>query len=35
MIQDDREWIWVAGNHDPEIAARLGGTVAPRSRSKG
>jgi DNA ligase-associated metallophosphoesterase len=27
MLQDDREWIWVTGNHDPVIAKRLGGTV--------
>jgi hypothetical protein len=25
MIQDEREWIWVTGNHDPAIDARLGG----------
>ena len=29
ILQDDRDWIWIAGNHDPEIAARLGGRVAP------
>lgn len=27
MIQDEREWIWVKGNHDPHIDRRLGGTV--------
>jgi DNA ligase-associated metallophosphoesterase len=25
MIQDDREWIWLTGNHDPQIDASLGG----------
>ncbi len=28
IIQDEREWIWVTGNHDPQIDARLGGHVA-------
>ena len=27
MMQEGRDWLWVAGNHDPEIAARLGGYV--------
>lgn len=27
MLQQACEWIWVRGNHDPEIAARLGGYV--------
>ncbi|MDX2203858.1 MAG: ligase-associated DNA damage response endonuclease PdeM [Hyphomicrobiaceae bacterium] len=27
-MQEGREWIWIAGNHDPEIAARVGGSVA-------
>lgn len=32
IMQEDREWIWLTGNHDgeiraPEIAARLGGQV--------
>ncbi len=27
MMQDDREWIWITGNHDPEIEGRLGGHV--------
>lgn len=27
ILQEDREWIWVTGNHDPVIAARLGGDV--------
>ncbi|MEQ1669681.1 MAG: ligase-associated DNA damage response endonuclease PdeM [Hyphomicrobium sp.] len=29
ILQDDREWIWVTGNHDPMIAPILGGTVLP------
>jgi DNA ligase-associated metallophosphoesterase len=27
IMQEDREWIWVTGNHDPKISDRLGGTV--------
>ena len=27
ILQEDREWIWVTGNHDPEIGERLGGSV--------
>jgi DNA ligase-associated metallophosphoesterase len=27
IMQEDREWIWVTGNHDPLIGERLGGTV--------
>ncbi len=27
MLQEDRSWIWVTGNHDPAIAPRLGGDV--------
>lgn len=27
IMQEDREWIWVRGNHDPEIGEHLGGTV--------
>jgi uncharacterized protein len=27
IMQEDREWIWVTGNHDPKIGARLGGTA--------
>jgi DNA ligase-associated metallophosphoesterase len=26
-LQRTREWIWIAGNHDPEIAERAGGRV--------
>ncbi|MDX2258969.1 MAG: ligase-associated DNA damage response endonuclease PdeM [Hyphomicrobiaceae bacterium] len=29
ILQQACEWIWVTGNHDPEIAARLGGHVVP------
>ncbi len=25
FIQDDRDWLWITGNHDPQIDARLGG----------
>jgi len=27
MLQEGRDWLWVTGNHDPEIGARLGGHV--------
>jgi hypothetical protein len=27
IMQEDRDWIWVTGNHDPSIGKRLGGTV--------
>lgn len=27
IIQDDVDWIWITGNHDPEIADKLGGHV--------
>jgi len=27
MLQEDREWIWITGNHDPKIAEHLGGHV--------
>lgn len=27
MIQENRTWIWVTGNHDPAFAPRLGGIV--------
>jgi hypothetical protein len=27
IMQEDREWIWINGNHDPEIAPALGGHV--------
>jgi len=27
ILQEDRRWIWVTGNHDPEIGRELGGEV--------
>lgn len=27
ILQEDRQWLWVTGNHDPEISASLGGSV--------
>jgi DNA ligase-associated metallophosphoesterase len=27
ILQEDREWIWITGNHDPQIPGRLGGNV--------
>lgn len=35
MIQDEREWIWVRGNHDPAIDARLGGQSVDEVRLNG
>ncbi len=35
MLQDDREWIWITGNHDPEIEATLGGHAAPEISVEG
>ena len=29
IIQDEREWIWVTGNHDPHIDGKLGGDCVP------
>lgn len=29
ILQEDREWIWVTGNHDPELSPVLGGDVVP------
>ncbi|MGE3148048.1 MAG: ligase-associated DNA damage response endonuclease PdeM [Pseudorhodoplanes sp.] len=28
-LQRGRDWIWVAGNHDPDPAPRIGGVFAP------
>ncbi|MEZ5842802.1 MAG: ligase-associated DNA damage response endonuclease PdeM [Hyphomicrobiaceae bacterium] len=28
IIQEGRRWVWVTGNHDPEIAVALGGEIA-------
>lgn len=27
MLQEDREWIWLTGNHDPNLPKRLGGEI--------
>jgi DNA ligase-associated metallophosphoesterase len=27
LIQEERKWVWITGNHDPVIDPRLGGTV--------
>jgi uncharacterized protein len=27
MLQEDRNWIWVTGNHDPVVSPELGGEV--------
>ncbi len=27
ILQSEREWIWITGNHDPVVASRLGGHV--------
>jgi DNA ligase-associated metallophosphoesterase len=27
LLQEDREWIWITGNHDGEIPSSLGGQV--------
>ena len=27
-LQARRDWIWIAGNHDPELPCNLGGSVA-------
>jgi DNA ligase-associated metallophosphoesterase len=34
-LQAKREWIWIAGNHDPEIAERAGGRVCATVRLAG
>lgn len=28
VLQEDRRWVWVTGNHDPAIGCQLGGEVA-------
>lgn len=35
ILQEDREWIWVTGNHDPKIGERLGGSVVPEIEVEG
>jgi uncharacterized protein len=27
MLQEDRDWVWITGNHDPELPGALGGRV--------
>ena len=34
-MQRKREWVWIAGNHDPEIAERAGGSVCGELRLAG
>ena len=29
ILQDNRDWIWITGNHDPDVAPILGGHVLP------
>jgi hypothetical protein len=31
-LQAGRDWIWIAGNHDPAISSRVGGRVLPQAR---
>jgi DNA ligase-associated metallophosphoesterase len=35
LMQEEREWIWLTGNHDDEIDAGLGGRVLPELRLAG
>lgn len=35
ILQDDRRWLWVTGNHDPVIGGRVGGEVADRTVIEG
>lgn len=35
IMQEDCEWIWVTGNHDPEFADWLGGFVLPEIKVEG
>ncbi len=35
ILQEDREWIWITGNHDPAIDRGLGGNVRPNLRVEG
>lgn len=30
LVSDIDDWIWITGNHDPDIGASLGGTVTER-----
>jgi hypothetical protein len=33
-MQEDRRWIWVTGNHDPEVGDAFGGGLSTSSASK-
>ncbi len=35
ILQEDRDWIWITGNHDPEIDRRLGGFALPQLTVEG
>ena len=35
MMQEDREWIWLTGNHDSEIAEAFGGRVCAEIKLAG
>lgn len=35
ILQEDRRWIWVTGNHDPDICERAGGEVQGEIRIEG
>lgn len=35
ILQEERDWIWVTGNHDPVIAADAGGRVVDRIEAGG
>jgi DNA ligase-associated metallophosphoesterase len=35
MLQGKRDWTWIAGNHDPEIGARVGGRLCSEVRLAG
>lgn len=35
ILQEDREWIWITGNHDPDVSGDLGGYVLPEIAVEG
>jgi DNA ligase-associated metallophosphoesterase len=35
ILQEDRLWIWITGNHDPHISQRLGGRPLPELEIEG
>ncbi len=35
LVQDERDWIWITGNHDPKVDEVLGGRVLPQLRLAG